>query len=340
MRRKTVLLGSMALVAVIFMAITAMPASAFPAKTSACSACHVGDSAVSVSVNVASSGATFTTYSYSITGPYSGASGYGVFDASGAKVAGDYGASGTFSVANGGSYTFYGLNKDPANMNGYASTTLNPAASATPTPTIVPPAPTTTVPPTPTTVPPTTTPVPSPVPSSDETQIEGILQSVDGNIWVIDGITVTVDVSTTVDGGTPTVGSKVEISGITAADGTVIAQKVEAKQAEDENHTATPVPSSTVVPSPTAEAEESPRDEQKEGDSADEDARPQATPVPTVVSTPPPAPTVAAPSPTRPPEVEQERSAKRDQVRGGDQKEDGRDRNRGDKKKENDKDDD
>ena len=57
-----------------------------------------------------------------------------MFRTGGTKQASGYASSGSFTVANGASYTFYGVDKDPNSMRGSRSVALNPAAPATATP--------------------------------------------------------------------------------------------------------------------------------------------------------------------------------------------------------------
>ena len=214
MRRKPIILGIVAAASVLVLAATAAPASAKPTYSNACSGCHASDSGVSVSLNATSSGATDTTYAFSISGGGS-AFGYGVFDSAGTKVASGRNASGTFTVPNGGSYTFYGVSKAGGSMQGSTSATLNPTASSTPPPSSTPPSQGS-----------------SQVSSVADWRIKGKLEGVNGETWTISGIAVTVNVSSTVRGDDPVVGSRVKAKGIILPGGTLLAEKVKVKTAE------------------------------------------------------------------------------------------------------------
>lgn len=219
MRRKPIILGIVAAASVLVLATTAVPASAKPTYSNACSGCHPSDSGVSVSLNATSSGATDTTYAFSISGGGS-AFGYGVFDSAGTKVAGGSNASGTFTVPNGGSYTFYGVSKAGGSMQGSTSATLNPTAPSAPPPSSAPPS------------------QASPqVSSVADWRIKGTLEGVNGETWTISGIAVTVNASSTVRGDDPVVGSRVKAKGTILPGGTLLAEKVKVKtaaQGEDE----------------------------------------------------------------------------------------------------------
>ena len=214
MRRKPIILGIVAAASVLVLATTAVPASAKPTYSNACSGCHPSDSGVSVSLNATSSGGTDTTYAFSISGSGS-AFGYGVFDSAGTKVAGGSNASGTFTVPNGGSYTFYGVSKGGGSMQGSTSATLNPTALSTPPPSSAPPS------------------QASPqVSSVADWRIKGTLEGVNGETWTISGIAVTVNVSSTVRGDDPVVGSRVKAKGTILPGGTLLAERVKVKAAE------------------------------------------------------------------------------------------------------------
>ncbi len=121
MKGKAIVLGLMTSAFAAVLALTYTPAApvlAYPSQTSACSDCHSRSAKVKVTVTQVNA----TTWNYTVTGPYSGNSGFGVFDSAGTKVASGYGASGSFTLASPtGTYTFYGVNKDPSSMKGYSS---------------------------------------------------------------------------------------------------------------------------------------------------------------------------------------------------------------------------
>lgn len=140
----------------IMMFISANAAMAFPSKTSACGNCHDG-AALVVTTNIVSTSDTNATYNVSA----SGADAIAVF-AGTTKVATINGASGSFTVPVGKTYTVTAV-KGPGTSDGLGSTTVSPVA---PTPAPVPvPVPTPVPTPTPTPVPvPTPVPTPTPVP--------------------------------------------------------------------------------------------------------------------------------------------------------------------------------
>lgn len=224
MRRKAILIGLVAAMTIVVAAITALPTSAKPDFGGVCGSCHTADATVSASVTETGSGGGTTTYSFSISGPYAGQIGFGVFNSAGAKVASGTQSSGSFSVANGDTYTFYGVNKDKASMSGFASRSLAPSASVTPTPTA-------TTPPTTSIITPTETVTPT-QPVTKSREIEGIIQTIDGSVWTVNGITVTVPVAIT--GSAPTVGAKVELRVVLDFNGQLVALKVEVQSADED----------------------------------------------------------------------------------------------------------
>ncbi len=121
MKRKAIALALLTLAISAALAVVTTPVAsvhANPTQTSACSTCHTANANVKVTVTQANA----TTWNYTITGPYTGNSGYGVFNSGGTKVASALGSSGSFTIASpSGTYTFYGVNKDPSSMKGYSS---------------------------------------------------------------------------------------------------------------------------------------------------------------------------------------------------------------------------
>lgn len=134
--RKASFLTILAIAIAGAIALFAGGAFATPNEATTCSSCHTGTSAtLSVTATKTSSTATTTTYSVAVKGG-GAAVGWGVFNGS-TKVAGadGSGATGTFTVNNGSTYTVYGVDYAANATNGaHATTTVSPAAT-TPTPT-------------------------------------------------------------------------------------------------------------------------------------------------------------------------------------------------------------
>jgi hypothetical protein len=110
------------------MAAFAPVAQAHPNLTSKCANCHSLDSAVLVTPTLVSSTAAASTYSVAVNNPY-GTNGWAVFNGS-SKLAGAAGNGSTFTVANGGTYTVYGVSGDNNGTEGYDSAVVSPVAPA------------------------------------------------------------------------------------------------------------------------------------------------------------------------------------------------------------------
>lgn len=82
-----------------------------------------------------------------------------------------------------------------------------------------------------------------------EVVFTGVIESMDGDRWVIDGQTITVDTSVLRD-GTFVVGDTVKVEASVSQDGTVIAQRVETPSAADlaENDNSAPTEAPTSAP--------------------------------------------------------------------------------------------
>jgi hypothetical protein len=150
--KRRITTGIPALLAFILAAAFATPAMASP-NLGVCSGCHSLNTAVGVTATQTGNNGTTATYNVTVTGPGS-ASGWAVYQGS-TRITYGSGASGSFSVATGKTYTVYGGNLGSSKL--YNSISISPAA-ATP-----PPAPTPTPTPTPT---PNPTPTPTPVPTA------------------------------------------------------------------------------------------------------------------------------------------------------------------------------
>ena len=93
---------------------------------------------------------------------------------------------------------------------------------------------------------PTATPIATPAPQSFA--IEGIVQQIDQEAWVIGGTTITIDAQTAIV-GTPAVGALARISGIVRADGSRLARDVRVDLApKPASATPTVAPASEAVP--------------------------------------------------------------------------------------------
>jgi len=108
--KKRLLVSAATIAFVGLMAAFASTAQAYPTQTSPCSGCHSADSAVGVTVSQTANDGTSATYSVTVADPY-GMNGWGVFSGS-TKLAGTAAGTGTFTVADGASYTVYGVSAD------------------------------------------------------------------------------------------------------------------------------------------------------------------------------------------------------------------------------------
>ena len=118
-----------ALIAVLAISMTAAfatTASATPGKTSACSNCHEGAGATIATTLLTTLG---TTATYNVSAP--GADNIAIFNGS-TFVATISGATGTFSVPTGGTYTLYAVT-GPTETDGLGTSTVSPVAAPTDT---------------------------------------------------------------------------------------------------------------------------------------------------------------------------------------------------------------
>ncbi len=99
-------------------------ANASPSQSSRCSSCHPASGSVTVAATPVSNDGVNAVYTIAVNNPF-GANGWAVFGAS--KLAGGSGGGGTITVPVGATYTVYGVSAGTG--NGYASTTLSPAAN-------------------------------------------------------------------------------------------------------------------------------------------------------------------------------------------------------------------
>lgn len=158
---RRITIGIPALLAFILAAAFATPAMASP-DSGRCSGCHTLSTAVGVTATQTGNNGTTATYSVAVSSTNS-AKGWAVYQGT-TRIAYGSGASGTFSVANGQTYTVYGASSGSSRVyNSISITPIAPTPPPTPTPTPDPtPAPT----PDPT---PTPTPDPTPAPTPDPT---------------------------------------------------------------------------------------------------------------------------------------------------------------------------
>ena len=119
------------LLAASLMLVFASSAIALPSY-GVCSGCHSLSSAVTVKATQTANNGTTASYSVSVSGPNAG-NGWAVYQGS-TRVAYATGASGTFSVAAGKTYTVYGGNAN-GNTQLYNKVTISPVASTPPPPT-------------------------------------------------------------------------------------------------------------------------------------------------------------------------------------------------------------
>ncbi|TAK35367.1 MAG: CxxxxCH/CxxCH domain-containing protein [Chloroflexota bacterium] len=164
--RKLILAASFALIAAVLVTVALMPARsshASPSQSLPCSNCHAANTAITVTATQTSP----LNFSFTITGPVTGtADGFGVFNATNAKVASGYATNGqgTFTVPSAGNYRLFVVLGGGANRGGPITVVATaPAATNTPTPepTLPPGVPTPTATNTP--LPPTPTPTEVPV---------------------------------------------------------------------------------------------------------------------------------------------------------------------------------
>jgi hypothetical protein len=107
--------------------------------------------------------------------------------------------------------------------------------------------------PTPTPAP---TSMPTATPASQTFALEGVIERIDQEAWVVAGATIAIDAQTTIV-GTPTLGAPVHISGVEYADGSRLARDVRVDSAPTPQPPAstvapTPPPAPTVAPTPFA----------------------------------------------------------------------------------------
>lgn len=158
--------GIPVLLAFTVAATFAAPAMASP-DMGRCNSCHTLSTAVGVSATQTSNNGTTATYNVTVTSSNS-AKGWAVYQGT-TRIAYGSGASGTFSVTNGQTYTVYGASSGSSrvyNTISISPTAPTPPPAPTPTPTPTPPpAPTPNPTPTPSPVP-TITPTPTPAPAT------------------------------------------------------------------------------------------------------------------------------------------------------------------------------
>lgn len=140
--KKRITIGIPALLAFTLAAAFTAPAMASP-DSGRCSSCHTLSTAVGVTAAQTGNNGTTATYGVAVTSSNS-AKGWAVYQGT-TRIAYGSGASGTFSVTTGQTYTVYGGSAGSSRV--YNSISISPVAPApTPTP---PPAPTPTPTPTP-----------------------------------------------------------------------------------------------------------------------------------------------------------------------------------------------
>ncbi len=86
---------------------------------------------------------------------------------------------------------------------------------------------------------------------SEEVQFEGLIEILDAEEWIVDGITVRIDAQTIII-GTPAVGYPVEIQGLLLPDGAVLGRRIVVQQPQ--TATLTPGPSPLASPSLSTQA--------------------------------------------------------------------------------------
>lgn len=148
--KKRLMVPAVAAAIVGLMAAFATTAQAHPTYPQLCTGCHPATTAITVTLTQTANNGMNATYNISVSNPY-GSPGWAVFNG-GTRLAGASGGSGSFVVADGGTYTVYGAGA--GSSMGSRAVTIQPVAP-TPPPT-----------PTPTGTPnPTSTPVPTPDPT-------------------------------------------------------------------------------------------------------------------------------------------------------------------------------
>ena len=155
-----------------------------------------------------------------------------------------------------------------------------------------------------------------------ELELEGVIQSMDGNTWLVSGLTLQVGAAQV--SGEPFVGSRVSVDLRIEEGGTLIALRIEVEEKTDEEETETPEPSETEeteepelttsphpseTPEPTGWSKtEEPDDDDEDGDDDDgddddgEEYEHTSTPVVTVEVIPP---ATSTPEPTETDEPEE-----------------------------------
>jgi hypothetical protein len=120
MKRGIFFVALIALVAIIAVG----QAEAYPNKA-ACTGCHSANAQVNVTVNFQGCNGSTATYSVSASGPFDGVEGWAVFNGN-TNIANGTGASGSFSVAAGGTYMVYGVDDASGGKGGADSTSITP----------------------------------------------------------------------------------------------------------------------------------------------------------------------------------------------------------------------
>jgi hypothetical protein len=99
---------------------------------------------------------------------------------------------------------------------------------------------------------PVLTPTPSATPTPQSFSIEGVVERIDQEAWVVDGVTIAIDAQTTIV-GTPAIGALAHISGVVYADGSRLARDVRVDTIPTPRPPA-PTVAPTEAPAPTAVA--------------------------------------------------------------------------------------
>jgi hypothetical protein len=86
--------------------------------------------------------------------------------------------------------------------------------------------------------------MPTATPAPQSFAIEGVVERIDQEAWVVDGTAIAIDTQTTID-GTPAVGAIAHVSGVVRADGARLARTVRLEPAPT-----LPPPAPTVAPTP------------------------------------------------------------------------------------------
>jgi len=141
-------------------------------------------------------------------------------------------------------------------------------------------------------------------PGMEERFLEGAIESMGEDTWMVAGTVIVLDGQTVIE-GRPEVGKRAEIQGYLQADGSVLARHI---RVLEPTATPTPTPSPTLSPTPTTAGEETPtRTPTAAAAGITPTATPSPSPMPTATSekvftTTPTATPMAGPTPTVTPE--------------------------------------